>query len=116
MLFTKEFLVQKFNEKMTRESYKLHPYESNNQPGEISDGQAEIISYNQYFDLRSEEAKDAMLKARKEALDTCFEEKDMGIYPNKEKVNRCLDNTKAKNFRKFDEHRILYFGNCNYFL
>ncbi len=113
MLFTKEFLVQKFNEKIDNQVQITYPFETNNQPREVSDGRAELITYNQYFDLKSEDAKQAMYKARKEALDTCFQEKDTGVYPNNDKIQSCIENTKIKNFGKFEEHRILYFGNGN---
>ena len=56
-----------------------------------------------------------MHKARKEAVDKCFEESDMGIYPNSEKIDNCVENARRKNLKTFDEHRILYFGNCNIF-
>ena len=116
MLFSKEFLVQKFNEKINKEALSTHPFETHDQHGEISDGKASLISYHQYFDLRSEEAKDAMLKSRKESTETCFNDNDMGIYPNSEKIENCLENAKIKNFGKFVDNRILYFGNSrNYF-
>jgi hypothetical protein len=115
MLFTKEFLVEKFEEKIDGEVLKSHPFITNDQPGEVSDGKAELMTYHQYFDLRSEDAKNAMYNARQEALNTCFEDKDMGVYPNSEKIKNCIENAKMKNFGKFEENRILYFANCKIF-
>lgn len=113
MIFNKEFVVEKFHDKVNDVISYLFPFETRDKPGEISSGKNLVISYYQYFDLRSEEAKDLMFKARKEINDVCFKDENLGVYPNTEKINNCVHAVETKHMGKLYDNRNLYFGNCN---
>jgi len=113
MIFNKEFVVNGFQEKIDNLLHKLSPFETHDKPGEISAGRNMLISYYQYFDLRSEETKDLMFKARKETLETCLKDDNLGVYPNTDKINICIQAVENKHIGKLYDNRNLYFGNCN---
>lgn len=112
MIFNKEFLVEKFEEKVNGIVAYIFPFETMDKPGEINAGKQIVMSYYQYFDLRSEEAKDLMVKARKEIDDVCFKEENLGIYPNTQKIENCIRAVEVKHMEKLYDNRNLYFGNC----
>ncbi len=114
MIFNKEFVVDKFQDKITKVISQIFPFETNDQPGEISSGRNLVHSYYQYFDLRSEEAKDLMFKARNEINDVCFKDQNFGVYPNTQKIENCVHAIETKHMGKLLDNRNLYFGNCNY--
>ncbi len=111
MIFDKEFLVDKFSEKVDNDLYQIYPYDTLDKPGEVSSGRNMVSTYHQYFDLRSEEAKDRMFNARKEITNECFKEENLGIYPNQGKIDECIRRIEVKHFGKYLDNRNLYFGN-----
>lgn len=114
MIFNKEFVIEKFQEKVTNVVSQIFPFETNEKPGEVSSGRNLVQSYYQYFDLRSEEAKDLMLKARREINDVCFKDENLGVYPNSEKIQNCVHAVETKYMEKLLDNRNLYFGNGKY--
>ncbi len=111
MIFTKEFVVDKFVEKINNNLIQVFPFENSDKTGEISSGRNMIMSFFQHFDLKSEEVKDLMAKARKEINEVCLKEENLGIYPNTEKVNNCIKSIETKHLGKVYDNRNLYFGN-----
>lgn len=115
MIFSKEFIAEKFQEKVGEIISQIFPFETNEKPGEVSSGKNMIISYYQYFDLKSEEIKDLKVKALNEINEVCFAEDNLGIYPNSEKINNCIQNIQTKHLGKVLDSRNLYFGNGNFY-
>jgi len=111
MIFNKEFVVDKFHDKINELVTNIFPFETNDKPGEISSGKNMILSYYQYFDLKSEEAKDCMFKARKEINDVCFKDENLGVYPNTLKIENCIHAVEIQHLGKLYDNRNLYFGN-----
>ena len=116
MIFTKEFVVEKFQEKINDLILKNYPFQTNDVAGEVSSGKNMFISYYQYFDLKSEETKDLMLKSRREINEKCLTQENMGVYPNTEKIDNCIKSVENKFLGKLYDNRNLYFGNGKIFV
>jgi|LauGreDrversion4_2_1035121.scaffolds.fasta_scaffold457524_1 hypothetical protein len=117
MIFPKSFLAEQLESKVKRNYRSLQPFETVHDTYESKNPLEFVVSYYySTFDLKSNEMKDKVYNARKEIVDSCFNEADLGITPNSMKIQECIKRVNYKHYGSQLERREVYFGNSNLFL
>ena len=111
MIFPKQFLADALESKILKTSHQTHPWETLYKNGNKSPFDLIMMNYFTHFDLKTNEMKDMVHKARKEITNTCFNEDDMSVVPNAGKIEECIKRVNHKVYGKQLEKRNVYFGN-----
>ena len=111
MIFPKTFLAEAVSKKTSQAVHNAHPYETHYQNGDKSPAELISLNYITFFDLRSNELKDLVVQARRDIVNNCFKEENMGVFPNVDSIEDCIKRTNIKHYGKHLDRRNVYFGN-----
>jgi hypothetical protein len=117
MIFPKSFLAEQLESKVQSNYRKLQPFQTVHDENGIKNPlEFVVMNYHTSFDLKSNEMKDKVYNARKEIVDTCFNEADLGLTPNSLKIQECIKRINYKHYGNLFERREVYFGNSKFYI
>src|SRR5690349_18378118 len=111
MIFTKQFLADAMEKKNEKAFIEIHPWETSFKNGDKSPFELILMNYFTFFDLKSNEIKNAFYNARKEIVSSCFNNDNMDVFPNGDKIEECIKRVNHKHYGKYFDNRNVYFGN-----
>jgi hypothetical protein len=111
MIFPKQFLADALEKKNQKVFNQLHPWETRYNNGDKSPFELVLMNYFTFFDLKSNEVKNAFYNARKEIASSCFNSESMDVFPNTGLIEECIKRVNNKHYGKFLDKRNVYFGN-----
>ena len=116
MLFSKQFIAEKFDLMLNKKFYEIHPYKTYFKEGEKSNFELFLLNYYTFFDLESENMKNKKYESNKKISDNCFKDEFMDVFPYIEKIDQCITNTELSYLGKYNQKREEFFGNGKKFL
>ncbi len=114
MIFPKAFLAEQLENKIKKEIHEANPFETYYENGDKGPYEHYITNFHTAFDLRSNEMKDLVYKARNEIVETCFKEDSMDLVPNQGRIEECIKRVNYKHYGRHFDRRKAYFGNSIY--